>query len=118
MVAPMPLIRPLFAPRGRWSWLLALALLLPLAQAMATWHGYSHSPNAVAQGDDPQAAQLDHCERCLAAAALGGGALPSLPHGLPVPTARHEKPSRPAVGVWPARVALAYRSRAPPSIPR
>jgi hypothetical protein len=109
-------MRPPLARRSRWSWLLALALLLPLAQATATWHGYSHGLKS-AVVDDAQAAQLDHCERCLAAAALSAGALPSLPHSLPVSTARHAQPPLAAIGLSPTRAALAYRSRAPPSIP-
>jgi len=104
---PSPLNRKL-------SWLLWLALLLPIAQSAAAWHGYSHVVKASAQGDDWTAAQLDHCDRCLAGAALSAGALPSAPHSLGVSTPS-QVPLPVAVGVWSARTALAYRSRAPPS---
>ena len=97
------------------SWLLWLALLLPLAQAAATSHGYSHVLKSAIPGDDSQAPQLDHCDLCLAAAAVSAGALPSVPQSLPASTARHEKPALLALGVWPSRTTLAYRSRGPPS---
>ncbi len=86
-----------------------------MAQAAAKWHGYSHVPNRATQDDKSQAAQFDHCELCLAAAAVSAGALPSVAHKLPDSTRRHEKAPLLAFGVWPARTALAYHSRAPPS---
>ncbi len=99
------------------SWVLWLALLLPLAQSAATWHAYSHDLKASVQRSDSQQPQADHCELCLAAAALSAGALPSV-HSLPVSETRHEQPVLRALGVWSSRTALAYRSRAPPFTPR
>ncbi len=106
-------MRPSSLPHRKLSWLLWLALLLPMAQSVATWHGYSHGLKASIQSDDSKPAQADHCELCLAAAALSAGALPSV-HSLPVSTTRHEQPVLRVLGVWPSRTALAYRSRAPP----
>lgn len=99
----------------RWWWLLWIALLLPLAQAAATAHGYSHVLKATPQSDEPQAPQADRCALCLAAGALSTSAMPSLAPGLPVSTARHQKPALRMLGIAPARSTLAYRSRAPPS---
>lgn len=97
------------------NWLLWLALLLPLSQSMATWHGYSHAPSRAAEHrDDAQAAHGTHCDLCLSAAALGAGALLSAVPGL-LPLAG----TAPAPQARPGRLrlaspALAYRSRAPP----
>lgn len=57
----------------RWSrnWLLWLALLLPIAQAMAGVHALSH---VGADRRDEGTAHLVHCDLCLAAADLAGGA--------------------------------------------
>jgi hypothetical protein len=103
------------APHHRLAWLLWLALLMPLSQSMATWHGYSHAPSRAAEhGDDAHAAHGTHCDLCLSAAALGAGALLSaVPGLLPlagtalVPQARPRSPRL-------ASPAPAYRSRAPP----
>jgi hypothetical protein len=65
----------------RWSrnWLLWLALLLPIAQAMAGVHALSH---ATGDRQDAGVVHLAHCDLCLAAADLSGSAPtaePSLP---------------------------------------
>ena len=109
------LIRTAALSRRRLSWLLWLALLLPMAQAAAKWHGYSHVPGWASQGDESPVPQLDHCELCLAAASVSAGALPSVAHTLPEPIRRHEQPPRLAIGLWHAHIALGYRSRAPPA---
>ena len=100
------------------AWLVWLALLLPMAQAAAKWHGYSHPRVSTSQYDTSQAPQLDHCDRCLAAAALSGGALPSVVQQPLNATQRHEKPIWSALGVRAAHIFPGYRSRAPPAIPR
>jgi len=98
----------------RLVWLLWLALLLPIAQAAAMSHALSH---AVADGDDDhdrQAVHQTHCDLCLTAAALSGGALPEQRPSLPHPVARHVAPQVAAGGVWFALPPRAYLSRAPP----
>jgi hypothetical protein len=116
MVMPMRSPRPPSPPHSRLSWLFWLAMLLPMAQGAATWHGYSHVVlNASAQTGDKQAPHPEHCELCLAAAALGSGALPSVALSLADRPAGHELPPHVVRSVGLARAALAYRSRAPPS---
>jgi hypothetical protein len=96
----------------RLVWLLWLALLLPIAQAAAMSHALSH---AVADGDDDrQAVHQTHCDLCLTAAALSGGALPEQRPSLPHPVARHVAPQVASSGVWFALPTRAYLSRAPP----
>jgi hypothetical protein len=53
------------------SWLFWLALLLPVAQAAATWHGYSHG-QAETSGRDQgkQAPHTAQCDLCLVWQAL------------------------------------------------
>ena len=102
-------------PERRLAWLLWLALVLPLAQTAAAWHGYSH----VARLTQPKAADAhalgSHCELCLAAAAVSGGALASRAPTLPLTAARHARPALPANGLPSAAISLAYQSRAPPT---
>ncbi|MEO8280549.1 MAG: hypothetical protein ABI564_12715 [Ideonella sp.] len=60
------------------AWLLWLALLVPLAQSTALVHGFSHVRSE--SGDhrqSDQAPKANHCDLCLASAALAGGALPA-----------------------------------------
>jgi hypothetical protein len=99
-------------PGRRFAWVLALALLLPLAQALAWVHTLSHHAT---QRDDTTASQFDTpCAICLSAAPLHCGALPSTqPATLEPPSAQAAPQS---VGHTAHRHAatLAYRSRAPP----
>ncbi len=96
-------------------WLLWLVLLLPIAQTAATWHVLSHvTSDRVDQSDGPQAIHHGHCDLCLSAAALIGGA--PLVAAPPLPLAK--VPHAPAFAdvrgiVWPAP-SRAYDSRAPP----
>jgi len=95
-------------------WLLWAALLLPIAQTATTWHALSV---ARADGSDAHGKQWlhhAHCDFCLTAAALSGGALPGEPPPSPHPTGRHEAPQATSSGVWFAFPTWAYRSRAPP----
>ena len=97
----------------RWSrnWLLWLALLLPLAQAMAGVHALSHA-SGERQGDS--LAHLVHCDLCLAAADLGSGAPASEPALLAQSPAVHAAPLL-ARGHAPRAVALGLPpARAPP----
>lgn len=115
---PRPL-RP--ASAHRLTWLLWLALLLPVAQAAAAWHAVSHTAVGSASGlgerpsgDNKQALHPVHCDLCLTAAALGGGALPSAPQWLVHPAARHQAPQATPGSPWLPPPARAYHSRAPP----
>ena len=103
------------SPRRRFAWLLWLGLLLPVAQAMAMCHSFSHVRAAISgESDDPGAPNASHCDLCLSAAAIAGGAavgeLPTITH----PAVRHEAPSADAVAVWLALPIRAYQGRAPP----
>jgi hypothetical protein len=107
---------PLFArPERRFAWLLWLALLLPLAQGAAAWHGYSH----VARLTQTQVADAhtlgSHCDLCLAAAAVSGGALASHAPRLALASASHARPELQPNGLFSAAISLAYQSRAPPT---
>lgn len=61
------------------SWLLWLALILPIAQAMAGVHALSH---VTGERPDDGIAHLVHCDLCLTAADLAGGAPSAEPAGL------------------------------------
>lgn len=110
--------RPHLTTRRHFTWLLWLAMLLPLAQGAATWHAMSHAAAAVTGGEadsDSKALHATSCALCLSAAAIGDGAVPSAPPGLVLLAAKHTEPSPLALigrvaDEWPA-----YRSRAPPS---
>ncbi|MBI3368370.1 MAG: hypothetical protein HY021_07970 [Burkholderiales bacterium] len=100
-------------------WLVWLALLVPAAQSAATWHAFSHaSAETSAPGDDPSSPALSNCDLCLTAAAIGAGGLLAAPSQPPPSAARHALEPAALVGVWPSRPALAYLSRAPPTVPR
>ena len=107
------------AQRRSLTWLLWLALLLPMAQSVASWHAHSHDGQATAaRADDAQAPHATHCELCLVAAAVSGGALFAAPPALALAARRHEAPLAAAGSVWLWLFTPAYRSRAPPSVPR
>ncbi len=75
----------------RWSrnWLLWLALLLPIAQAMAGVHALSHVSS---DRQDDGIAHLVHCDLCLTAADLGAGAPAAEPAVLTDSAAVHAAP--------------------------
>lgn len=111
----MSSLRHRSSARQRWSWLLWLALILPFAQATATWHAYSHvESQAGGHAGGKHGAGLAHCDLCLKAAALSGGALVDEPAAMPRVAVRHAVPADRVASVWPALAPLAYRSRAPP----
>ena len=113
---PTPPPSPLF--RRRLWWLLWLALLLPIVQAAANWHALSHTRlEANGEADGKQALHLSHCDLCLTAAAVSGGALPSKTPFPPSSAARHAAPHAASGGVWLALPTRAYLSRAPPFAP-
>jgi hypothetical protein len=96
-------------------WLLWLVLLLPMAQTAATWHVLSHVNSEQREDTDGQKAiHQGHCDLCLSAAALIGGApLVSLPP-LPAVKLMREVALADSRGVSLAAAPRAYDSRAPP----
>ena len=110
---------PLRSLHSRLHWLLWLAMLLPMAQAAAAWHAWSHGwQQAADHGGDPLATHDSPCELCLASAAIGGGALRTAPPALALAALRHEAPLAATGSVWLRLFTPAYRSRAPPFVPR
>lgn len=108
-----PRTRPV-APR-RFAWLLWLGLLLPVAQAAATCHAFSHLRDVPAsESDGKQAVHSSHCDLCLMAAAIGGGAPLGETQPFTHPAIRHDLPQADVTDVWLAPPVRAYRSRAPP----
>lgn len=102
-------------PQRRLALLLWLALLLPLAQAAATWHGYSHfGPQASSHDDGKQLAHDAHCDLCLTAAGLAGGALVDTAASPREPELHDTLPGVVVAHTYAARLTPAYRSRAPP----
>jgi hypothetical protein len=111
--------RPHSPLRRRLAWLLWLALLLPLAQSAAAWHGYSHTVAGVnGDGESKQSTHRASCDLCLTAAAVIGGALVGNEPARLVRDARHELPQPAESAIWLALLTLAYLSRAPPPAPR
>lgn len=103
-------------PQRRLVWLLWVALLLPVAQAAAAWHAMSHTGiEANGDADGKRALHPSACDLCLSAAALSGGALPTVPPSLLPPVFRHAVPQSALRSVWLALLAPAYLSRAPPA---
>ena len=96
-------------------WLLWLVLLLPMGQTTATWHVLSHVHSSQAtEGDGQQGIHQDHCDLCLSAATLIGGApLAYLPDA-PLATRRVEAPLVALYGLFSTTPTKAYNSRAPP----
>lgn len=106
--------------QSRLVWLLWLALLLPIAQVAATWHALSHTAAAVDAGEkatDSRALHHTHCDLCLTAAAISGGAPLRESHAWARPAARDEMPQAAVGGVRLAAHSWIYRSRAPPFAP-
>jgi len=112
--------------RRRHAWLLWLCWLLPLANSLAVWHGYSHvravTVGAIAgRADDEkqprsEARDATGCELCVVVASALAGAPPSESPALAPPGVRSE----PAL-VWLVECAGAvtwrwYVARAPPPL--
>lgn len=101
----------------RFSWLLWLALLVPTAQLAATWHVQSHwGAEQTTTPDGKHALAGDHCDLCLTAAAVTGGAATSTPLPVALPLAPRAGLQSGASLTWAAAVSLAYESRAPPRV--
>ena len=99
----------------RLAWLLALVLLLPLAQGAANCHLLSHvRADQSEQSDGNHALHVYHCDLCLTAVALTGGALPVQSIAL-APVVKHaEAPRSQSSPVRFVRLQRLYESRAPP----
>jgi len=101
------------------AWLVWIGLLLPVAQVAAAAHALSHArQEASRDGEGKAAIQAAHCDLCLIAAAIGGGAPLSEPAAAPPVALRHEAPRAAFADVWLALPVPAYRSRAPPDASR
>jgi hypothetical protein len=112
----MRLLRSRLLPRATLAWLAALALLLPVVQFAAVWHGYTH----VMQQSSPDDAHrslpdLAHCDLCLTVAGLDNSGPPLVATALRLaPPSSDAAPGAIVPGVAPALALLAYLSRAPP----
>ena len=103
----------LFNRSHRLALALWLALLLPLAQAAAVRHEISHLGEQRTQRLDLTA---EHCELCLAAAALGSMA-PPLQSAAPALLASGDQAVVASIAAGRAGCGiLPYQSRAPPSL--
>jgi len=101
--------------KRRLAWLLVFALLLPIAQAAASWHLLSH---VHAQLSDQPVGHLathdDSCDLCLTAVALTGASIPGASASM-APTMAPTGTM--AIGHFAVRYASPqrpYESRAPP----
>lgn len=94
------------------SWLLWLALLLPIAQAMAGVHALSHLGS---DRRDDGIAHLVHCDLCLTAANLAGGAPSAGPGPLPASAAVETRVCAPAAAVVERDADWRPPARAPPA---
>ncbi|MCE4556385.1 hypothetical protein [Pelomonas cellulosilytica] len=92
-------------------WLFWLALVLPLAQAMAGVHALSHVTDRSTDG----IAHLVHCDLCLTAANLAGGAPAAEPSALPPVVASASVPAPSFSAVVELDAAWRPPARAPPA---
>ncbi|WP_298233310.1 hypothetical protein [uncultured Azohydromonas sp.] len=95
------------------AWL--LVLLLPLAQAVAAGHAVSHLAGGQDASDEQQALHAAHCELCITAATVAGGALPAALPSLPPLDAAQAMPAAVLTQPWLPTPAPVYDSRAPPA---
>ncbi len=104
--------------RRHLPWLVWLALLMPAAQAAASWHLLSHQYHeAEGTAGSTKALHPLHCGLCLAAASVAAGVPPGASLSLPPPSqARYAPPQAHSSGGWLAPLERVYESRAPPLI--
>ncbi len=115
MPVTMPLARIRRFAAHRFTWLLWLGLLLPVAQLAAAAHALSHvRPASAGDESQPQAPHLVHCDLCLTAAAIGGAAPAAAVAIVFAPTLPSELPAGFIAAPRSVATVLAYRSRAPP----
>ncbi len=113
---PHPLRTPI---RRRALWLLWAALLWSAAQVVGLAHADDHRSAAGAgHASEGAALSLADCDLCLAAAAIGGGALPSAAPAVWATAGRAPSPRAVPYRSWAAPLLTAFRSRAPPSFLR
>ncbi len=101
----------------RFAWLLWLALVLPVAQVLAVDHALSHV-GAGRDVDGKQAPHGAHCDLCLAAAAVTGGAPLATPPVWVPPAGHTGLPTAAVGGVLAVLAVRTYLSRAPPVVRR
>ena len=112
---PMPRLQRRLISQRHFAWLLCLVLLLPIAQTVASWHLLSHANSGqVDEGDSGKAIHQAHCDLCLSAAALMGGAPLASSPDLRQLKAFHEAAVADSGGIAVSAPLLAYDSRAPP----
>jgi hypothetical protein len=105
----------LLAVRHSVVWLLAIALLVPLAHIAALAHGFSHihaDANSLREGDRKAPSQA--CEICLIDAAVTGGALPATVAAPLVIHGPDAAPRHTDTSLQQRQPRLGYLSRAPP----
>jgi hypothetical protein len=112
----MRLLRLPLLPRATLAWLVALALLLPVAQFAAVWHGYTHvAPQTSPEDAHRSLPSLAHCDLCLTVASLDNSGPPLFATALRLaPPSSDAAPAANVTGVAAAPALLAYLSRAPP----
>ena len=116
MPVVMRLLRLPLLPRPTLAWLVALALLLPIAQFAAVWHGYTHVvPQSSPDDAHRSLPDLAHCDLCLTVASLDNSGPPLIATALRLaPPSSNAAPAAIVPGVASAPALLAYLSRAPP----
>lgn len=111
---PMPQTTEVLLKRIRLRLILALALLLPLGQVASTWHLLSHLHGDQRSGQT-DADRDDHCDLCIAAAAVLGGAPGAQPVVMLAPSPLpNPQPVVDAPTLWSSLIRCPYLSRAPP----
>ena len=99
----------------RFTWLLALVLLLPAAQTFAALHVLAHVQTAQAEtADVTHLVGQKVCDVCLAAMAITGAIPPSKSFNYPQTTGPDTAPRVEWVHVFFVLPTPAYESRAPP----
>jgi hypothetical protein len=101
-------------PQRLLAWL--LLALLPLAQAVAAGHAVSHLAGSKGATDEQQALHAAHCELCITAATVAGGAPPVALPGLPPLDVAQAAPTLAVTDPWLPTPAPLYHSRAPPAL--
>ena len=101
------------------SWLMWLALLLPVSQSLAAWHQLSHRGQAgAAHAGDDGTLHKTSCGLCLAAASVDHGGLPAAYARVSVPALLAASPALPRIESPARPLVRRYLSRAPPAFLR
>jgi hypothetical protein len=111
----MRLLRSPSLTSATLAWLVALALLLPVAQFAAVWHGYTHVQQSSTDNAHRSLPGLVHCDLCLTVASLDNSGPPLVATALRLaPPSGDTAPAATVPGLASAPALLAYLSRAPP----